>query len=261
MSVDNAFCITGVAAETIIIGLLVRKRVWRTLPVFFAYCIWAALSDATAYALKTFSPHGYGITYYFTETAIDFALQLSVLVELAWSVLRPLRANLSRKALPLLALLMLTVGACIWPFAGVNGLALPSTAWHTVVQMQQTVSILRILFFVLLAACSQLLSIGWRDRELQVASGFGFYSLVSIAVAALNTRQATQAQFKHLYLVVAVSFLFSLFYWMISFAHAEAERREFTPQMNQILLALASTARISRNALQPANQPHSQESC
>ena len=43
-------------------------------------------------------------------------------------------------------------------------------------QLQHTVSILRILFFLVLAGGSQLLSIGWRDRELQVATGLGFYS-------------------------------------------------------------------------------------
>jgi hypothetical protein len=260
MTLDVAFCITGVAAEAVVIGLLVHRRVWRTLPVFFAYCVWAVVSDAVAYGLKAFSAHGYGVTFYIVDTSIDFALQLSVLIELAWSVLRPLRANLSPKALPVIALGVLSLGAIIWPFAGISGLVLPSSAWHTVVQMQQTASILRILFFFLLAACSQLLSIGWRDRELQVATGFGFYSLVSLAVAALNTRQATQAQFKHLYLAVAVSFFCSLVYWIFSFAQAEAKRRAFTPQMQQMLLALAASARISRNALDPTATPHGQVS-
>jgi hypothetical protein len=260
MTLDVGFCITGVAAEAVVIGLLVHKRVWRSLPVFFVYCVWAVVSDAFAYGLKTFSPHGYGLTFYIADTSIDFALQLSVLVELAWSVLRPLRASLSPKALPVIALGVLSVGAAIWPFAAISGLALPSSAWHTIVQMQQTASILRILFFLLLAASSQLLSIGWRDRELQVATGFGFYSLVSIAVAVLNTRQATQAQFKNLYLAVSVSFLCSVFYWIFSFAQAEAKRREFTPQMHQMLLALAASARISRQALNGSADPQGQAS-
>jgi hypothetical protein len=35
-------------------------------------------------------------------------------------------------------------------------------------------------------------------------------------------------------------------YWAFSFAAKEAERREFTPQMQSFLLALAGTARTAR---------------
>jgi hypothetical protein len=173
-------------------------------------------------------------------------MQMSVIVELAWSVLRPLRAGLSRSALWLVAASVLALGAAIWPFAGLSGIAFPSRGWHIVVQMQQTVSILRVLFFLGLAACSHLLTLGWRNREMQVATGFGFYSLVSLAVAAINSHLASQSQFKRLYWVVAISFLCSLLYWVFSFAMREEERREFTPQAKEVLLALAKSAHVTR---------------
>ncbi len=119
---------------------------------------------------------------------------------------------------------------------------------------------LRVLFFLLLAAGSQFLSIGWRDRELQVATGFGFYSLISLAVAALNAHQASAVQLVHLYRVVSVSFLVSLLYWMYCFARAEATRREFTPQMQTVLLSLASTARLTRSHFSVQEAPAA-ESC
>jgi hypothetical protein len=248
MGIDKVFYITGIVSEAAVVGLLLYRRAWRTLPVFFLYCTCALVSDSFAYALTIFSPKGYSIRFYFVATAIDFALQFGVLVELAWSVLRPLRAYLPRKALFVLAAVILAVGAAIWPFASLSGVAYPSNTWHLVIQLQQTVSILRILFFLVLAACSQLLSLGWRDRELQVATGFGFYSLVSLAVATVNTHHATVLQFSQLSRVVVVSFLFSLAYWVFSFAQEEAERREFTPQMQSILLSLAGNAKIARTA-------------
>ena len=115
-----------------------------------------------------------------------------------------------------------------------------------VVQMQQTVSILRVLFFLGLAGCSQVLSLGWRNRELQVATGFGFYSLVSLAVAGINSHLSTKSQYQQLYWVVAVSFLCSLLYWVFSFAQREDERREFTPEAREFLLALAKSAHVAR---------------
>jgi hypothetical protein len=247
MGLDKVFYVIGIVTEAAVVGLLLYRRVWRTLPVFFLYCVWAILSDAVAFTL--FSAKGYGIKFYFTASIVDFTLQLSVLVELAWSVLRPLRASLSRKALWVVAAVVLAVGAAIWPFAAIAGLKYPSQIWRLVIQLQQTVSILRILFFLLLACCSQLLSLGWRDRELQVATGFGFYSLVSLAVATLNTRHATALQFSQLSRVVVVSFLCSLAYWVFSFAQKEAERREFSPQMQSVLLSLAGNVRITRAAM------------
>jgi hypothetical protein len=249
MSFENAFGIVAVVVEVAVVALLVYRRVWRRLPVFFVYCIWALFSDGLAYSIRIFNPGGYSLNFYIAETVLDFVLQFSVLVELAWSVLLPLRKNLSRKALWVVAALILVVGAAIWPFAALTEVATPSKAWHFILQLQQTASILRVFLFVVLAGCSQLLSLGWRDRELQVATGFGFYSLVSLAVAVVNTHQSTAQQFVHLYLVVVFSFLASLLYWIFSFAQKEAQRREFTPQMQSILLTLAGTARLSRTTL------------
>ncbi len=45
------------------------------------------------------------------------------------------------------------------------------------------------------------------------------------------------------------SFLCSLIYWVFSFAQKQAERREFTPQMQNMLLAVAGVARADRAAL------------
>jgi magnesium-transporting ATPase (P-type) len=262
MNLHSAFDSFGLATEIALIGLLVWRRVWHKLPVFFAYSLWAFLSDGSAVAMKHIYKDGYSIEFYFVITIVDFVFQFGVLVELAWSVLLPLRKNLTRKALWVVAAAILAVGAAIWPFAGFGGIAAPSETWRLVNQLQLTVSVLRALFFLFLAGCSQLLSIGWRDRELQVATGFGFYSLVSLAVATVNTHQATALELKELYWVVAISFLCSIYYWIFSFAQAETERRGFTPQMQTILLALAATARVACASL--ANgavmEPHESES-
>jgi hypothetical protein len=248
MSLNSALWLAGIVTEAAVLGLLLYRRVWRLLPVFCVYCAWDIVSNVGAYAGNHFFPGSYLKTY-LVETAVDSALQFAVLVELAWSVLRPLRASLPRKSLVVVGVLILAVGAAIWPFAGNPGLAQFSKEIQLILQLQQTVSILRILFFLLLAGCSHLLSIGLRDRELQVATGLGFYSLVSLVAAMLQTHQSTGLQYMHLNQIVVVSFLISLLYWVFSFAQKEAERREFTPQMQSFLLAVAGTARSARVAM------------
>jgi apolipoprotein N-acyltransferase len=104
-------------------------------------------------------------------------------------------------------------------------------------------------FFLILAACSQMLSIGLKDRELQVATGLGFYSLVSLSVTVWHSHQTTSQQYVALEGLVAATYVCSLLYWVYSFAQEEAKRREFSPQMQSMLLAVAGAARSSRIAL------------
>jgi hypothetical protein len=249
LNLPNLFTIAGLLTEAVVIGLLHYRRIWRNLPVFFIYCLWALFSDSIALAITLASPKGYDLKFYFATTIIDFVMQFCVIVELAWSVLRPVRRGLSPHAIWAVAVLILGIGAVIWPFASATGIAVQSKTWHITFQLQQTVSILRVVFFIGLAACSQMLGLGWRDRELQVATGFGFYSLVSLVVAAVNARLATGSQYKQLYWVVAFSFLGSLVYWVFSFAQKEAERREFSPQAKEILMAVARSAHMTRSHL------------
>jgi hypothetical protein len=108
---------------------------------------------------------------------------------------------------------------------------------------------------LVLAGFSQLLSIGWRDRELQVATGLGFYSIVSLAFEVFRSNYGIGSQFRNLHELVVVGYILSILYWVYAFASKEAERREFTPQMQSFLLAMAGTARATRIALADSPTP------
>src|SRR5271157_3280847 len=181
MTLDNTLWFASFVAEATVVVLLLYRRAWRTLPVFCLYCTWLGLFDAVAFPVLRFFPASY-FTVYFAATVIYFALEFGVLVELTWSVLRPYRTSLPRGAVVVVAGLVVALGAAIWPFATIPGFSYLPPEWHFLMRLEQTTSILRILVFLLLAGCSQLLSIGWRDRELQIAAGLGFFSLVSVAV-------------------------------------------------------------------------------
>jgi len=238
-------------AEAAVIGLLLYRRVWRKFPVFFVYSLWNLFVSVGAYLiLRGYSPHSsvYTVTY-ITATLGDAALLFGVLVELAWSILRPVHSSLPRRTLIVIAGLIFVVGAAIWPFANFPGAARLSPALAGLAHLQQTFSILRVVVFLVLAGGSQVLSIGWRDRELQIATGLGFNSLVGLAVAMLRMHESSWAQYTYVNQFVVASYLCSLFYWIVSFAQQEEERKEFTPQMQSMLLAVAGVARTSRVAL------------
>jgi len=103
-----------------------------------------------------------------------------------------------------------------------------------------------------------LLSIGWRDRELQVATGLGFYSFISLSASLLQmnlgTTVETVQKYQLLNEVPVASYVLCSIYWIVSFAQKVPERREFTPQMEQFLLAVAGNARTTRVAMRDSSE-------
>jgi len=253
VTLDTALFVAGVTAEAVIVTLLLAKRAYRTLPVFLLYLIWSLLNDVGFYILVHLYPSS-DLRFYVVDTAIDSIFQFAVLVELSMSVLRPVRSSLPRGAVVAVCIIIALICAAIWPFAKNPEFNLLNSDSRLMIHMQMTFSVLRILFFLSLAACSQLLSIGWRDRELQVATGLGVYSLASLSVAMLHTGQAianpvVAAQYHFLDQMMTASYVCSIIYWVVCFAQEVPERREFTPQMQNFLLAVAGSARSTRIAL------------
>lgn len=249
MSLDNTIWLAGIVTEAVVVGMLAYRRMWRLLPLFCIYCVWDLAVNLLGMASTKFFPSGINWTNYLIQTAIDSTLMFCVLVELSWSVLRPIRGSLPRVTVVFVGLVFLALGAAIWPFTTLPGIVQLPIQQQLFAHLQQTVAILRILFFLVLAGFSQLLSIGWRDRELQVATGLGVYSLVSLGVTILQARSPMNSGYSQLNLFVIIGFLCSLLYWAFSFAQKQAERREFTPQMQSLLLAVAGVARAERAAL------------
>ena len=185
MSLDTLLWLIGGLCEAAVFAMLVFRHQWRSFPVFSLYVLRSLIGDIGAAIVFHSFPSAYA-TWYLVETIADSILLFGVLVELAWSILRPVRASLSRRALIPVSGLILAVGAAVWPFAALPGLAGATGELRFLVQLEQTVSILQIIFLLALIAGSQVLSIGWRDRELQIAAGLGLYSAANVAAASFS---------------------------------------------------------------------------
>lgn len=245
---DSVLAIAGIASEALVLLMLVFRRVVRTLPVFTFYLAWSLFNDLGYSAAVKHYPSS-ALLIYTVSQVIDSLFQFGVLFELSRSVLRPVAKLLPRWTSLAIAGLIVLICAAIWPLAQSSVFSAFNLQQRLLVHLQQTFSILRVLFFLGLAGCSQLLSIGWRDRELQIATGLGFYSMISIAVSVLQTRPAFYLQYHLMNEIVAASYVCSLLYWVFCFVQQEAERREFTPQMQNFLLAVAGTARSTRMSM------------
>jgi hypothetical protein len=248
VSLNDILEFAGMAFEAAVLGLLIYRRAWLTLPFFCIFCLWQFASDTGEYLVIHYLPSRY-LTAYLVDTIVVSILQFCVLVEVAWSVFRPFRSSLPRYTVLILGVLVAAAGIVVWQFADSPALAHVPLEWHLLLRLKQTDTILRIIFFLLLASCSQLLSIGWRDRELQVMTGLGFYSLAALTVSVLQSHEGIGAHYRRLDQLLVATYVCSMLYWMVCFAQKEAERRQFSPQMQGLLLAVAGSARSTRIGL------------
>lgn len=258
MTPENVFLIAGSVAEMAVISVIFYRRSFRLFPIFCLYLVWGLISDLGEYYFNTRHHAGYFRIFLIAMT-IDSLFQFGVLLEVSRSVLRPIAKFLPRWTPAAVGVLIAIICAAIWPLANSPGFSQFPMEGRLLIHLQQSFSILRVLFFLALAGGSQLLSIGWKDRELQIATGLGLYSMASIAVSVLHTHQAAGSQYHLLDQLVTGIYLCSLLYWIYCFAQQEAKRREFTPQMQNFLLAMAGTARTTRIALADSVAPRNRD--
>jgi hypothetical protein len=253
VSIELALWLLGVALEALIVGLLLQRRIAGLLPVFFIFCAWSLISDLTSRLIEMHFGDQVYFRFFVVALSIDSVMLLAVLVELTWSVVRPYRASLSRSFIVKIAIAILVIACIVWPFTGTGALRMPHE-WVLVIRIQQTSTTLRVLYFLGLAAISQLLAIGWRNRELQIATGLGFYSLMTLGATLIHSHHLSAERFHYIDTLVGASYVCSLIYWAVSFTQQEAPRQEFTPRMQNLLLTVAGTARASRMNLEDSQK-------
>jgi hypothetical protein len=248
VTIDSSLLILGIALEVLTTAIVFRSRVHRILPIFAAYMVWGLMSDCWGLLTLQHSGSAQSSLYlrmFLIEMPMDAFIQFVVLVELAWAALRPFKALQPVRSVVGLSILTVAFGFILWPLAGLLPIAQFPPIYRSLYHLGYTVSILRVAIFLLLAAASQILSINWRNRELQVATGLGFYSLVSLGATLIHSHQTSAAAYHIVDVLTSVGYLVSLSYWATVFLKSEAPRQEFSPQMQRVLLRVAQASRVA----------------
>ncbi len=250
MTFESQIVLIGALSELCLLIILLVRKQWKAFPLFTTFICWAVLSDfATILFHVSFSEK---LVVYIAEFSLDSAFQSFVLFELAWSVFKPVRTLLPKRTLWISLVVYSCISVGCWYLAGFTVPDNLSRHGYLLVEMQQTIALLRVVFFMVLVAFSQFFSIGWRDRELQIASGLGFYSILSLVVSVLHTHQAVGPQYHWLDLVTSFGYLGTLTYWVVSFAQKEPEVRKISPQMMRFLVSIGGSLQADRLALETA---------
>jgi len=258
MTIDSFFWIAGSALEAFFIALLLRRRAILRFPFLSLFIIWDLIQNIALYFLSQTGAHY--TEFYLFFSAIGYCFEFCVLIELMRAVLKPL-PTFVRKRLSLFVILgYLVLGAIVWTFFTKRPVsqnscfqAVSFSLWISL-QVQRMTSYLRLVTFLSLALCSQMLSLSWRNRELQIATGLGFYSFFSIAVEMVRSHLPQNQLYIDLNRVLIASYLGSLCYWIYCFSAKEEERRAFTPEMERALQRLAGEASSWRTKVTEENE-------
>jgi len=229
-SVDLTIWYAGIVLDAVLLGLLMRRRVYKDLPVFFIYLLWSLYYDLVAWKLmRTLSPEAC-LQQYMVGITVNALFVVAVWIELGRKVLRYNGARTPGRFFVFLLFLV----ACLplWLLAQQT----PLSAGHTVFRLlfahlRQIIGILMVAVLLTMAWLSRILDLRWPERELRIATGFGFTFIVSLAVNILQNHWFAYPIHRLLDQISVAGYLGTMAYWVLSFSQNETKQQKYYPQV------------------------------
>lgn len=249
MTLDALYLVVfllGFLAEFALLGVLLARRQYKTFPVFTIYIAFNICSDLLVGILSTTPDHTVARQVGLLLLPPQSLLELAVLLEIAWHLVKPVQSSLPRNVMKVfgyLTVIALAAGALLaWQ---VNPDA-AQTLEKLKLRQDLTVSVLRMIFFAITVGFAQMLGIGWKDRVLQLATGLSFYSAVDLIGSFIQSQHGPSPAVDHLRVG---GYLVELGFFLWAFTTKAVERREFSPQMQEFLVTISGRARDARAAI------------
>ncbi len=254
LNVEEISLVAGLLLQAGLSLLLIRKRFVRVYPIFVIYLLLNMVEDPLSWLLG----HSVGesspayFRFYIAVTMLDYVLQLLIVLEIGLNVVRPSKRSLPFPVWPLALVGVLVCTIVATAFSPQVQLSSLSHAGQLFLRVTLGLAVLKLLLFAALAAFAQFLGIGWKNHVLQLASGLAFYGAASLFVQMRLShlqnidRALYFTQYVRLNQFQSAAYNATLIFWLWAFSRNEAPRKDFTPQMQQVLVTIAATARRTR---------------
>jgi hypothetical protein len=248
LTVDGVLGTVTLVAEAAIAYLMIKRGSRRDYPILLTYMFFNLVEDPLAWSLQNarFYPK-----FYFTVTVLDYLLQLLIILEIGRNVLRP-----SKRSLPFRLWPIVTGGILVCAIVAATFSPSTQSSGNMAVLLRVTLglAILKLLLFAGMAGFAQFLGIGWKSRVLQLASALAFYGAVSLLVQLSSSHLSSTSPSYNAHLVrfaqiQSGAYNLMLIFWIWAFSRNEAPRKDFTPQMQEVLVTIAGAAKRTRLAV------------
>ena len=235
--VDGTLWAASFLGHAALLCVLILRGRARTFPIFTALI---GFDTALAIGLYELYAHGSNLWYarvYWSAVAVDFTLQVGVVLEMARIVLRPTGAWVrdARKQFVLGALIGLAIAAVLaW---GVSPPGLQAkAAWE--VRASLFTSLVTCELVLVMALASARLGLGWRSHVMALGQGLAVWSIVAVAVDAVQSYVGAAQQFATLDHVRILVYCAAQLYWTVQMWIPEPVRRPISPELRNYILAL-----------------------
>jgi hypothetical protein len=248
LTVDGVLGTVSLVAQAAIAYLMIKRGSRRDYPILLTYMFFNLVEDPLAWSLQNarFYPK-----FYFTVMVLDYLFQLLIILEIGRNVLRP-----SKRSLPFRLWPVVTGGILICAILAATFSPQTQSSSNTAGLLRVTLglAILKLLLFAGMAGFAQFLGITWRSRVLQLASALAFYGAVSLLVQLSSshlpsTNPGYNAHLVRLAQIQWGAYSVTLISWIWAFSRNEAPRKDFTPQMQEVLVTIAGEAKRTRLAV------------
>jgi hypothetical protein len=249
-SFDSIGLVVGLLLQASLCVVIVRKGLARLYPIFLIYLVLSLAMDSLGWAWA-----GNGIAYrrfYFIATVLDYVLQLLIVFEIGINVLRPSRRSIPFPIRPIATVALLLCAIVAASFSPPVQAAGPEHLIEVFLKVTLSLAVLKLLLFAALAGFAQVLGIGWKSHVLQLATGLAFFAGVSLLVQIGSSHVSTadgpayMLHLSRLNQIQSIAYILTLVFWTWAFSRNEAPRKDFTPQMQEVLVTIAETAKRTR---------------
>lgn len=221
---DYITWIGSTIAECMVVGIMLRRDLFRRFPVFFTSIVFDLLRELAFPAVAHFSALAYGYCFWIS-IPIEYVLAFGVMWE-AFRHALGADGKIPRKALRFFVLAsVVLVGLAAFlvlypdiPTTNPEGLVLT---------LQRSISLLRCGMLLFLWIFAARLGISWQHHVWGIVCGLGFYAAVSLIVAAIHAITGTMSG-DWLGRVPQFSYLAATILWTVYLWRPEPERAPLT---------------------------------
>jgi hypothetical protein len=211
MTVDALMLLATLLLAVLLAGLLILRRAFEALPLFFTYQVYSAISAGVGYAALRYFATAY-FRYVIVATALDAVLYLVVLFELAGNVLEFNRQGRSRRGGWLF--MSVAFSALLWPLALWTAPASFGPLWNLFSIEMHATTIVEVAAIVSLLTWGRLLKLRWSETGLRIVTGMGVWPLVGLGVLIVHGWGVFSGEYRWLDDLVPASAILALLYWV-----------------------------------------------
>jgi len=210
--------------ESLLAGIMIRRKLYRQFPIFFTYILSQILNFAILFPIyQRITTHYNAYFYtYWAGAAVSLAIGFKVIHEIFVEVFRPYHTlkDLGTVLFKWAALVMLLV-ALVVAASSPASTRLPVTL--AVVTVERCVRVIQCGLILFLLVFSRYLGVSWRQQSFGIALGFGGFAAVELGAVALYSGGQIHPDTQNT--LVTTAYLFSIVTW-IGYAAFKAPARE-----------------------------------